>query len=556
VLGLNVLAIAMVNTPDATPQPSPPQSERLVAGAVGGLVRVGLAGNVSTSPDVQLYAARGEYEPFQVVVDAQTGFGESLNVAPSDLRSGENVISRSNLPVFSERYVRVQRGSPDFGGTNRPLGKGLYPDALVPLIHGMAESGSSRSPDNAHRAVFWIDVYVPRQAQPGLYHGAVTVSSRSDTATIPVSLVVWRHTLPLRPSLKSSFGIHHSRIRDRRIAELLFAHRLMPFLIDPARSVDYRDRFGINATGLWFFGDANLRTWTMNPAPPVAAVRDAMARYPGDVEKYVYAADEIGRYPQIFPIVKEWARNVHAGGAKMLVTVAPTADLLDDGSGTGRSAVDIWVLLPKMERSARTLVRQVLQKGDEVWSYNCLVQDPDSPKWEIDFSPINYRIQPGFLNQSLGMTGLLYWQVDNWKKDPWEDAGSFEEGGYTFPGEGMLVYPSSVDGADGPVPSMRLKWLRKGVEDYEYVEMLKRAGRGAWALDVVREVASDWNSWTHDPATLEGARRKLGEELDRLEGEKRPRRFHTSEPSRGPETLYRRRCDSRRHDACDAYLVG
>jgi len=196
-----------------------------------------------------------------------------------------------------------------------------------------------------------------------------------------------------------------------------------------------------------------------------------------------------------------------------------------------------------MDRSTHAFVQQVLQKGDEVWSYNCLELDPDSPKWEIDFSPINYRIQPGFLNQSRGMTGVLYWQIDNWKKNPWEDADSFEEGGYTFPGEGMLIYPAVSDLVDGPVPSMRLKWLRKGVEDYEYIEMLKQAGRGAWALDVVREVASDWNSWTHDPATLESARQKLGEELDRLEAASasrggRPRRLagRASEQSMDRET--------------------
>jgi hypothetical protein len=222
----------------------------------------------------------------------------------------------------------------------------------------------------------------------------------------------------------------------------------------------------------------------------------------------------------MFPTLKQWARNVHEAGAKMLATIVPTPDLLDDGAGEGRSAVDIWVLLPKMYKKAGPLIQQVLQKGDEVWSYNCLLQDTYSPKWEMDVSPINYRIQPGFLSQSLGITGLLYWGVDRWNEDPWEDAASFKESGYTFPGEGLLVYPGADAGVDGPVPSMRLKWLRKGVEDYEYVEMLKRAGRGDWALGVIRSVASDWDSWTRSAEDLERVRRTLGEELDRLEAEK------------------------------------
>ncbi len=39
---------------------------------------------------------------------------------------------------------------------------------------------------------------------------------------------------------------------------------------------------------------------------------------------------------------------MHAAGIANLVTMTPTPELLDDGSGTGRSAIDIWVVLPVM----------------------------------------------------------------------------------------------------------------------------------------------------------------------------------------------------------------
>ena len=55
---------------------------------------------------------------------------------------------------------------------------------------------------------------------------------------------------------------------------------------------------------------------------------------PADVEKYEYAADEID-CERLNPALKQWARNVHEAGAKMLVTILPTPDLLDDGAGTG-----------------------------------------------------------------------------------------------------------------------------------------------------------------------------------------------------------------------------
>ena len=90
----------------------------------------------------------------------------------------------------------------------------------------------------------------------------------------------------------------------------------------------------------------------------------------------------------------------------------------------------------------------------------------------------------------------------------------------------MLVYPGEKVGIQGFVPSMRLKWLREGVEDYEYIEILKRRGRGDWALGVARQVGADWSNWTRDPNALEQARRALGEAIA------------ASEPSYKDYTIY------------------
>jgi len=506
-------------------QAVPAQHGRLLAGALNEMTRVGSTGKIKTMPAVELYAARGEYEPFQVAVEAQSGPIECTAVTVSDLRDGQKIIRSSDLPVFREHFVHVEHGSRDMGGTNRPSGAGMYADALIPAkVEGTerrARFSAFPAIVTVHtRAVFWIDVFVPRQTAPGTYRGAVTVSSREERVTIPVSLTVWRQVLPLRPSLRSSFGITQKHMSDGRMAHLLLKHHLMPFLIEPDRAVYLRDNFGLNATGLPFFGDVNKKTCTMNPAPKVKAIRAAMARYPKDIETYEYAADEIDTCPAMFPALKQWSRNIHEAGSKMLVTVEPTPELLSDGTRSGRSAVDIWVLLPKMYDEAGGLVQKVLKKGDQVWSYNALVQDSYSPKWEIDFDPINYRIQPGFLSQSLDLTGLLYSEVDLWNSDPWVKAPSLEVDGFQFPGEDMLVYPGAPAGSGDPLPSMRLKWLRKGIEDYESVEMLKQAGRGDWALQVVRSVALNWHTWTRDPEALDNVHRKLGEELDRIEAER------------------------------------
>jgi hypothetical protein len=63
---------------------------------------------------------------------------------------------------------------------------------------------------------------------------------------------------------------------------------------------------------------------------------------------------------------------------------------------------------------------------------------------------------------------------------------------------------------------MRLKWIREGVEDYEYVAILKRLGRGDWALAHVQRAATDWRNWTQDVNALESVRRELGDEIEKL----------------------------------------
>ena len=191
-------------------------------------------------------------------------------------------------------------------------------------------------------------------------------------------------------------------------------------------------------------------------------------------------------------------------------------ELYNNNFLAGSPAVDIWVVSPKMYDDAHKRVSEVLSKGGKVWFYTAWVQESYSPKWQIDFAPINFRIPHGFINQSLGITGVLYWRVDFWTNDPWNNVQTSSQGGNYYPGDGMLVYPAQQVGIKGVVPSMRLKWLRDGVEDYEYIEILKRLGRGNWALEVSRSVGSDWKNWTKDPKALESARRKLGDEIEKI----------------------------------------
>lgn len=479
------------------------------------------AGNTGLA---QLSAARGEYESFQIVVHAPADTRLShVNVAVTDLTStGGHVISKSNVALFREHYVHVTSASPDWSGANRPLGAGWYADGLVPLSDpgtGAARSGGSLPAGSftvgaGENQPIWVDVFVPRAAAAGEYTGRFLITSDQGTAAGKIELRVWNFTLPLKPALKSAFVTMQPS--SEGVARTLLRNKVSPLAVTPGEARNLMENFGLSATNLGFWSGADVSHCTMPPPPDVKQIRSAAARYPAGLQLFDFFADEIGKCKSLYPEVRRWALALHQAGVRSLVTMAPVGELFDDGSATGRSAVDIWVVLPEMYDRARDAIAKALAKGDEVWSYNTLVQDAYSPKWEIDFAPLNFRIQPGFISQSLHLTGLLCWRVDMWPPDAWNNvnnASKFSSNNY--PGEGMLVYPGRA-GVSEAAPSMRLKWIRDGVEDYEYVELLKQAGYGDWALGVARRVGGDWSHWTRDPKTLDAARQELGQKLDAL----------------------------------------
>lgn len=488
--------------------------------AASGMERVDQNVPASGLECIQLYAARGEYEPFQIVVRAEAAKLTNVNIALSDLYGPNNsVITRDNITLYREHYVYVSRSSPDMLGSNRPLGVGWYPDALIPFVDpstgkppvGGALKAVPFSLDLHKNQPIWVDVFVPRNAPAGDYVGTFIVNSDQGSNSGLFRLHVWNIELPLKPSLNSSFEYWDAQSQNAD-AELL-KHKLMPKDVDQSAERELIDRYGLASGALKFFSGVGLDRCQMHPSPSVDELQAAVSSHQPDLFLYNHTADEIDDCPGLYDSVKQWARNLHAAGVANLITMAPVPELYDDGSGSGRSAVDIWVVLPKMYDNAADRIATVLGKGDQVWSYNAQVQDSYSPKWQIDFAPINYRIQPGFISQSLGLTGILYWRVDLWTPNPWADVQTYKHNGEDFPGEGMLVYPGQQVGVSGVVPSMRLKWLREGVDDYEYVELLKKCGHSDDALSIARSVGPNWKSWTKDPDLLEAARRQLGEAL-------------------------------------------
>jgi hypothetical protein len=504
------------------------------------LTRVGQEDAARDGTRIELWAGRGEYESFQVIVRGAAAGLADATISVSDLSGLDGrKISRNNLLLYREQYVHIAQGSPDRGGTNRPLGPGWYADALIPLTDSAADgfggsvekNGDSQSAIGFREAAgknqpFWVDVFVPRSAKSGEYRGTVSVADKDGVVAVRVTLHVWNFELPLRPSLRSAFWIFDNAASKPPISyagqaenqKLLLEHKIMPLSVDPAMEREFEDHYGLNFTLLKWFDTASYGHCTQPPPPSVADLLSLQRQHQSDLPLYVYLGDEITQCTNIFPVLKQWSANVRRAGLTSMLTAVPVPELREDGNDDGHSVADIWVLLPKQFVSSAADVAAVRNKGDQFWAYTAVVQDSFSPKWAIDFSPANYRILGGFLSQSQGVSGLLYWAVNSWAihatADPWNNLIYKQNAPGIPPGEGWLVYPSAS--GEGFVPSMRLKWIRKSAEDYEYVEMLKKAGRGEWALQIAKSVAGDWEHWSQEPDAIEKARRQLGEELDRV----------------------------------------
>jgi Domain of unknown function (DUF4091) len=491
-----------------------------------------------------LYAARGEYESFQIIIRGSATGLNTVRIAASSLAdANKHQIPKTNITLFREHYVHIVQSSPDRGGTNRPLGPGWYPDALIPLPADADKKTSPPSPTqtaspfdvaaNTNQPI-WVDIFVPRKTDPGTYRGTITIASDQGQSTVPITLNVWNFELPLRPSLRSSFTIYNDTASSPRVfygdsvanQRLLLEHKLMPVYIDPSAEREFLDKYGLNFVQLDFFKVATYGNCKQPPPPSLDELAALKAKHQPDAPLYVHIGDEINECREIFPALKKWTKNLRAAGITPALTAIPITDLRDDGSGTGHSVADVWAMLPKQIVSNSADMAAAMKKGDQVWSYTALVQDAYSPKWAIDFAPINYRILGGFLNQVQGLTGLLYWTVNSWTvnptSDPWDNVSYIENGKPTPPGEGWLVYPGEKIGSNQLVPSIRLKWIRKSVEDYEYIEMLKHLGRGDWALQIARNVAPDWTNWTRDPNALESARKQFGDEISRITSSQPP----------------------------------
>jgi hypothetical protein len=276
------------------------------------------------------------------------------------------------------------------------------------------------------------------------------------------------------------------------------------------------ERFHITGIPIGFLGNG-CRGWK---GGPLGEDRERNARYLRSMytylrahhwEKlaYIYVADEPSSR-EAYNEVRSRSRFVRevVPGLKVLCTKVPQVP--NPGWGSLVRWVDIWApLWPVFDEAA---VQQRLSAGEEVWSYTALCQGGENtPFWELDFPVLNYRI-PMWINWHFGISGLLYWSTTNWAAtgDVWTDPLTYQ-GRYNM--EGSLLYPGADAGVQGFIPSIRLKEIREGLEDYEYFQILAQRRSRAAAQGIVKKIARSWHDWDTNTTHLLQARAEIARSI-------------------------------------------
>ena len=184
----------------------------------------------ATAKPVTLAAARGEYEPVQIVLRPRRDLqAVKLAVQSSDARwTG---LAKAHLVAY--HYVHRP--------THQPGCVGWWPDAIPAYEKPFAAKAGHNQP-------IWLLVKVPHDCPSGDHDLRLTITGRNmDTIRVPIKVHVFDFALPAKPHLESAFGLGHANIRryhnlrtreaERQVWDLYMQsfreHRMAPYDFAP-----------------------------------------------------------------------------------------------------------------------------------------------------------------------------------------------------------------------------------------------------------------------------------------------------------------------------------
>jgi len=322
----------------------------------------------------------------------------------------------------------------------------------------------------------------------------------------------------------------------------------------------YLDEFGFNAFRLYLKGMGSGTYYSRNEGvfegfkkgSPVydslmdkylQLIQDHLAAKGWLGREYIYWFDEPAQ--RDYPFVRE--------GMETIKKSAPGLNTFITENDPGPEIMDVTdISCTIFHRVEPEKVRQVRSSGQGYWSYLCTAPKAPWISAFIDHDAINLRMWL-WISYDYDLSGILIWSSNywtsrsaspaGWLQNPWTEPASFVQG-YGWPygkqtlwgnGDGRLFYPPNKNPntdkksyIEPPVPSIRLEFLRQGIEDYEYLVLLEKlasesAVKGSPHTREARELLkirgklfTDGRTYTKDPADILEYRKKIAHMILKL----------------------------------------
>lgn len=480
--------------------------------------------------ELSLFAARNEFVSFQVAFHGgQTGF--TVRSVKLHTPLGPGPISEGNLTVYREAFIDItQPSQPD----PKP---GLWPDGLIPdrdeLVGEKRLAFPLVVPPGEARAL-WVDLHVPADMGPGSYSGSLEVQvGEGEPGQLKLQLHVVDATLPSTPSLQTAFflGMPHVCLaftgtpecgEDVLLRQVPLFYRLgldhritlaggFPPLAaqsnwGPLDWTTFEELWGpfLNGTVSLRLAGARMTSWQYMGASSGQGLGDFLQEtrprgwlprafnYVGDEPPLFSTFDDVRRRallsrqsaPELRTLLTSEIGPLESEGLEELIDILAvlinrwTPSIPEEGAQRERYAK--FLSLPHRE----------LWLYQSCSSHGCGSPAPENvpgqgwPSYMIDCAATKARAMEwvSFLE---GAQGELYYQTAESLHTAWTD--QLRYGGN---GDGTLFYPglaSLIGGTtDIPLPSIRLKLIRLGLQDYEWLRAVSDAGDPEYARKVAR----------------------------------------------------------------------
>ncbi len=464
--------------------------------------------------EVTLSAGRNETEAFQLAIIPQTGCSlADIKILVSDLKTtdGKNVIPADCITLYRVGFIETAK--PQY--PTRHIGE--WPDPLFQL--------TPFSLTGVDLGLIWYEVKVPLTASGGDYDGTITVSpAKLNSIEIKVKLHVWKFALPDRVPFSTKVWINGDMDSKEYldICRLFLEHYVDPISVGKTTNLDLLDK------NLEFCFSRGLMCFQ---APDFTTPEDLRPYYEhlkkkGWLDKaIIYSGfdEPTAKVLQENIIPRTALIHKQFPGLKVF-QASQYYENLDKGT-------DIW--MTDVSTNFQSWLAAGRPGKQQLWWYFCHLpihvnlEQPlvDAPNMLIDNDAVEHRLAYWMAN-CYGAQGIFIYagnmEWDKISSKGTQECAKLSDAKLGFPyagthnGNGFLIYP-------GPRPSLRLKVLRDGIEDYWYLAQLKEltlkkryASEARALLDGISpKIFVDTHYFNRDPNVILVYREKIGELLEK-----------------------------------------